>query len=259
MSKENIFKLTAHAGEFVFQNKSAFKERLVILFPLFLVMALINHVATFYHEDRIVYLTGLPFLYIISCFSLAWHRVSLRGVDEPVRNPFVWEKGDGKFHAMFIGIMLLVLGFSSASEQATLYLEKSPNQVLVVIGSMASLIVLCAVLYYSVRLMFFLPAKSVGVTLSYEDIKRASKGSMLRFVFSTLLTSVTFILVMSIYLLIVTVVLQASGASGEQTSLSSAFIAFFLSIPLYLSAFFYWAVNVTILSRLYNWGMQNNA
>lgn len=258
--KENVFKLTGHAGKFVRDNMGAFRLQTIQILPWFLVLALVNHIGNVYGRAEVIYITALPFLYLMSCFSMGWHRVSLRGTDSAsIKSPLRWEAGDGKFHAMFIGLLLFVLGFSEMAENVTAYLDMQTNQALVLFGSLSTLIVMVAVLFFSVRLMFFLPAQSVGVTLSYDDIKKASRGSMLRFVLAMVLTSVTFILILSIYLLIVSVILQATGTNEEASSLSSAFVAFFLSIPVYIAMFFYWAVNVTIMSRLYSWGMQNNA
>jgi hypothetical protein len=259
-NKPNIFKLTGQAIGFVRANIGTLKNHLKILLPLFLLVALTNHLGDIYGYDWVNILTAVPLLYIMSCFSLTWHGVALRGADvAPVKNPFKWEKGDGQFHAMFMGILGLIYCFSAMAERVTLYLQTHDNQALILAGTLSALIVLCAVLWFAVRLMFFLPAQSVGVSLSYAEIKKASKGSMWRFIFGTSLATVAFGIIVSIYLIIVSVIVQATQSNVEVNNLPAALLAFFLSIPVYMAIFFYWATNVTILSRLYRWGMENNA
>jgi hypothetical protein len=109
------------------------------------------------------------------------------------------------------------------------------------------------------RLMFFLPAQSVGVTLSVPDALRASKGGTVPMILSTILMSLCLGLAITVYMVILFSVLGFAFGDVSIPQPMVAITAMILAMPIYAAIFVFMAMEVTALSKLYQHGMENNA
>lgn len=256
----NILKRAFHVSNdsirFVFSNLEALKKHMSVIFPLFLVAAFANHYAVVYKKEWAMLALLFVLGYCVSCFFLTWHRVSLRGLDEKPHSPFDLSKGVLKFHFMFFGIFIVL----NAINRTMTYLSENPAYIdanlLMAFGSIVPAIIGFVLLF---RLMFFLPAQSVGVSLTLKETMKASKGEFGTFLLSSLFLGFAMLVAITIYSVIMASINMFMIGNAHLSQNAVAGISFVLAIPIYAIMFLYAAVEVTALSKLYQHGMQNNA
>ncbi len=258
--KPGVFQLIGDAKDFVFGNFDALKEQAKVIFPLLLLLELINALG---HGSGIVWIqlvTAIPSLYLLACFALSWHRASLQGPQYGQNvNPFAPAREDWKFIGLFIGFVFvpLVAGvlYGALAGGVSAALQSKAVVTLIVIGG---IILFIYVMITLLRLSFMLPARSVGVPLSMADAKRSSRGLLWKLIGSGFLVAMVFYIAVLIYMIIVGIIVGVAVGSATGTGLAGGLIQFFLTIPVFAGTFILTAMNVTILSRLYQWGIQNN-
>jgi hypothetical protein len=249
------FHVANEAIDFVFSNIHVLKKHLLLLFPAFLLLALVNHYAIMY-ESEFVIVIKILMAYLISCFALTWHRVALRGGDEKPHRLLDFSGKAIMFHMVFFAIYIVMSGIDFAMKK----LEANPefieqNAIL----SIAALIAAFAAFYFLMRFMFALPAQSVGVTLSFKDVWRSSRGQVGPLILSGLYVGFLMVMAVMIYSVVMSAINMFVIGGAEISKNMAAGVSFFLSVPIYAAMFLYGAVEVTVLSKLYQAGMQNNA
>lgn len=260
MSKPSVFTLAGESKNFVFSNLGVLKEHATILFPIVLVLELINSIGVGFHMQWMPLVTIIPSLVVYACFALSWHRVALVGVDVRPVNPFHLGKADWGFVGIFFALMFLpflimfvggfVLGFLAG-------LGGNPGKVIFGLA----IIPLCIwIIIITLRFSFFLPARSVGVKLSYAEAKRSSKGLLWPFFGSSLLFGLMYLIPLLIYGIIVAAILGTAALEGNANTMtpSMALVQFIITVPVLAANFILAALNITALSRAYQWGIKNN-
>jgi hypothetical protein len=200
-------------------------------------------------------------LYFWCCFILDWHRLVLLGRSSVATvNPFRLKAGEGKFILVFLIITLL----NFCPSILALILGSAGNRpgfwpLFVAIAGPIAAIVL------SLRFSFMLPAQSVNVQLTLGETGPISYGLKWRLFAAGLVTSFLPALLIMLMVLIVHFVngsvlhfIEVDGAKQGQLTLPGAVLAFVLAgIPSVFIYFVIMARNVTVLSRLYQWSVQN--
>lgn len=252
--------LITSSKDFVFQNLAALREQLTVLFPLMLIFALINVIAESMKIEWMSLATFLPTTYLYACFALSWHRTSLYGPDRSHKvNPFAVRAEDKKFFLTFFALVLAPILLGAVIGGIFGALSVAQNTALMVGALIISVVAFIFFIFELVRQSFRLPANSVGVSLTSDEARKASKGLVWRIMLAMTVVSIAFFLSVMLYGFIVGLGLASVLQGDETTQIMSIFTGFFLSIPIHAAAMVLMAVNVTILSKAYQWGMQHNA
>lgn len=266
MSKPTVFTLAGDAKNFVFANLDALKNQAMLLFPMVLVLEFLNSLGRGYDMRWIEALTAIPLILVYACFALSWHRTSLMGpgVSQPV-NPFSLEKRDWGFIGVFFGFIFLpflvgllygvVVGIMVGIADRTV--GKAVSVIIVLIA----IPIFIWGLITLIRLSFLLPARSVGVKLTFAEARRSSKGVLWPLIGTGMVFALMYIIPLLIYGMIVAAIVgvgaMASGAENVTTP-SMALVQFIISVPILAVNFLITALNITALSRAYQWGIKNN-
>ncbi len=264
MSKPTVFTLAGDCKNFVFSNLGVLKEHAKMIFPAVLLLELINALGNSYGMIWVQLVTVIPVLFLYACFAMSWHRVSLMGVNSarPV-NPFQLEKGDLGFVGLFFGFMFLP-SLAAIPVIAIMVL------VAAVLGKfsegMAVIFVLITIPFVVwgiiavIRLGFMLPARSVGVKLTFREALRSSQGVLWPLVGTVMLFSLMYLIPLLIYGLVIAMVIGAAALGGSATPMGLGYhlAQFVITVPVLAVNFIFTAMNITALSRAYQWGIKNN-
>lgn len=197
--------------------------------------------------------------YFWACFAMSWHRIVLLGARrENLVSPLSLPPGSRGFFLAFYFIALLpfLLGMSGGVIFGILAYFKVTA--LTVTGGLIGLSLIVLGVYKALQFSFLLPARSVGVNLTRAGAKKVSKGLLWTFVVASV--RATWRQGLLLFLVIVVVILIAAVVGfilkiGEK-DLESLAGVFMFAPALYFQAVLV-ALNVTLLSFLYQWSVQN--
>lgn len=203
-------------------------------------------------------LLGLSTFYFLACFILACHRAVLTGASfDHTVHPFALKPGEGRFILLFFALTLL--------PGIGIFLGVFPIGLISgIVGGAVSVVLIIITVFlamyfmiYCLRLFFMLPARSVNVKLSFKEATQISKGLLMKwmgagFVLSLILgvPFIIFVFVMSV------AVVMLFGAPDENiTSALAVYIT--VGLPNLALTLLAAALNVVILSRLYQWAVEH--
>jgi hypothetical protein len=257
--------LRKDSWDFVFDHLDSLWKQLKYVAPIILVFAFLDTTAQHYEFPAFQIVTALASIYFWGCFALSWHRFSLMGPSEDrAIDPFGVTSKDWDFIKVFIvlslvPVLLIVfigLGFGGL---ASVFRD---NAALIVLFILGGIVALCAMLWFFLRVGFLLPAQSMNVTISLEETKVIAKGLRLKILWGsfiyTLIGGLVIILYAMVAGLVTMVILGMMGVSGDDVPFSAVIVGYVISLPIYAVIFIVAALNISLLSRAYQWGMQNN-
>ena len=209
------------------------------------------------------YFAGLELvnLYFSACFALAWQRrILLEFRPSPRVNPFMLRQGERAFIAITTCMIIIcIVGATASAAAVTIFCcHVSTPSIRFETGIVAGIIVFLLLVVVLAPFQFILPAKSVNAPISLRQARDISRGLVLRLVTGTLLTTL-----MPVMLLLFVqqwigpfIVFQLLGLS--QQSLSAGLAIFvFANLPSILISFLVAALSIVVLTRLYQWSVQN--
>jgi len=257
--------LRQDSWDFVFNNLDSLKTHARYLFPVFLVLGVVDTVIEHYKIEWAMVATILISIYFTGFFALSWHRFSLIGESEnKVINPFELQPEDLSFIKLFFVLSAaptaLVFFIFGGVAGSVYVFEENPHYILlaVIIG----MVLLIGITWLFLRLAFLLPAKSMRLNIPLNETKVIARGLRLKILWVMTLFTLVSGVVLMIYAITIGLVLISIlgllGMSSEEPSLSADLLGFILSVPIYIVVIVYAALNITVLSRAYQWGMQNN-
>lgn len=255
-----VMKLVGDSKNFVFSNLHILKDHAKIIFPMVLLLQLANNIAQATELKWVPLLTIIPILFLYGCFALSWHRTSLMGASSShAINPLEWNKKDNGFMLLFFGLALvpMLCGVVIGAVFGGAYASGNT----IVIG-LAVIAVIAASIYaflQIIRFSFKLPAKSVDVTLSMDDAKRASKGQIGKMIGAGVIIGLVYGATILLYGLVVALTVGMVVSGEEPTPMMTGIMTFLFGVPVTAAGFVLVALNVTVLSKAYQWGIQNNA
>lgn len=197
--------------------------------------------------------------YFWACFAMSWHRIVLLGARrENLVSPLsLPPKSRGFFLAFyFIALLPFLLGMAGG---LVFGIFSYFNMIaLSLIGGLICFGLIALGVYRALQFSFLLPARSVGVNLTRAGAKKVSKGLLWTFIVASI--RATWRQGLLLFLVIVVVILIAAVVGfilkiGEK-DLESLAGVFMLGPVLYFQAILV-ALNVTLLSFLYQWSVQN--
>ena len=256
-SKPGVFALSKESTLFTFSNVKLFFNHIKIIFPLMLLCIVIKQAGLIAKAEWIAPCITAASLFLCGCFALAWHRTSLYGPDKShERNPTNLRGEDWKFVLFF---MLLTGGFGLFLDGLVYLNEKilaPQGEGIGLVGNIVTLVVIFFATVTFARASFLFPAKSVGVNLSWQDAKRASKGLIWPLIGSNIIFGMIFVVAVTVYLSITGYIVFASFSNG--TRFEAVVAGLVLATPILLASLYVLALCITALSRAYQWGIQNN-
>jgi hypothetical protein len=197
--------------------------------------------------------------YFWACFAMSWHRIVLLGPRrENLVSPLSLPPGSRGFFLAFYFISLLpfLLGVSGGIIFGILAYFKVTA--LTVTGGLIGLSLIVLGVYKALQFSFLLPARSVGVNLTRAGAKKVSKGLLWTFVVAsaraTWRQALLSVLVIVLIILVASVVQFILKIGEHELELLANFLLF--APTFYFQAIFL-ALNVTLLSFLYQWSVQN--
>lgn len=257
MSKPGVISLTKQSAAFVFGNMGVLLRHMRYVFPLLALLSFIEALAAQQEMKWVPIALLIPNFIFLSLFVLSWHRASLQGTDHDHSiNPFVGSQYDFKF----IGIMFLlsmipvaagfVCGLSVGILSKVIGVSDQTGKMILLLLGVPVVLYLLIVM---VKMYFVLPARSVGVKLSFGEARKISKGAVWPVIGSNILfsigTAAAVLLCGAVFGVIIYAITRQEPDWVAQYVLSLA--GTFLGLV-------YIALNVTALSRAYRWGAENN-
>ncbi len=254
MTIPGVIALTKESVGFVFGNIGTLVRHLRIIFPVLLFLMILEIVGTSNGMAFMPAVTLIPNFILMCLFVLSWHRVSLMGTgsDHSI-DPFNLRQYDWGF----IGIVLLLglipavplflVGFAVGYANGTGANINPGFAGLLLIPIMIALFVVLTKLY------FVLPARSVGVKLTFREAWMISRGATWPVIGSMMLMGVGLMIAAFIFLFVFGIIAGLFGG-GEMSTVS----AFILMVPILVIQFLFGAIYITLLSRAYRWGAENN-
>lgn len=252
--KPKIIELARGAKDFLLKNKDYFFAAAKLVAVPILLIELVVQIGG--KHMPILTLLGLVSFYFYACFILSTHRAVLVGADKSQAvNPFAPGLNDGKFVLLFFGLTILpiVIGLILAAVFSLL-----SHVVGGAGGILIGIVAFCLCIYLLVlfmRLFFMLPARSLGAKMSFKEAIAASRGLLLRWIGAGLVFGIVAGLPYLIYIFVMSfVVLTVLGA--QASLLTSIGLYILVGVPAVLFGLLSAAYNAVILSRLYQWSMQ---
>jgi hypothetical protein len=264
--RPSIKALILESHRFAWGNRDwAFYYLVPLIIPI-LVFSALSQLGSYFYDILGVFELGAMYLY--ACFALSWHRAFLMGPRSGHRvSPLHLKPGEGKFI-----LAVSALGVAPILLALVLFI---PFALAGGIGGEAGLLIgalfAVPVLIYGgikiARCFFILPAKSMNVAISLKEADRISRGLLLPFLVTSMMFVTLFLIVTGIPagLIMLQEILAAIHAESDdiestvaemfsfRTSLMMFIFVTLPSIPLWLYTI---ALNVGILSRLYQWAVQ---
>ncbi len=268
MSKLSVFGLSKEAYQFVRNNMPSLMEHIKIFLPMILVLKLVQVLSAYYDYGFVTFGLFVVAMIVYALFALSWHRVSLQGASKAeIAMPHKMGKVEWAFVGLFFVMILIpfaggaVIGFSGGMIRG--YHERIGQDISGGTRGIMAVVFLALIFFIMTlvtRLSFVLPARSVGVSLSFKDAWRASKGTVWPFLGSNIVFILFFVLVLVVYTVAASVVMAiaSGGVQSEAETLSQHLARYVMTIPVEAGALMVTAVIVSSLSFAYQWGIQNN-
>ena len=253
-TKPGVIQLAKEGNAFVLAHMDyavAYTKPLIIYMLIFDAIA---HIGTFYHDS--FQLFQFVNLYFYACLGLAWHRAVLMGAKyEHVVKPFSHKPGDGSFLRAFFYIAFVpLLVIIVAAVIAGLMIKT--GGILKPIGAIGLVIVLICALVYTFRASFMLPGRSMNAAIGYAEAKRISKGLVGRFVSSAAFVGLVAALALIVWIVIVAMIIGTSVGDPRFSIQATVLLYIFTGIPTLFITIFVTLSGITILSRLYQWAVE---
>ena len=124
-------------------------------------------------------------------------------------------------------------------------------------GILVGIAAFCLCIYLLIlymRLFFMLPAKSLGIKMSFKEAIAASRGLLLRWVGAGLIFGIVAGLPYLIYIFVMSFLVL--GMTAQTSLMESVGLYVLVAVPAIFSGLLSAAYNAVILSRLYQWGVQ---
>jgi hypothetical protein len=257
MNKPGAWSLAKQSISFVFDNMNVFLHHVRYLFPLMALLSFIEALAAQQEMKWVAFALLIPNFIFLSLLALSWHRVSLRGTNEDHSiNPFNGSQYDFKFIGIMLGLALIpvaagfVSGVTVGILSKVIDISDDTGKALFLLVGLPVILFLAIAL---VKMYFVLPARSVGVKLSFDEARKISKGMVWPVIGANILFSIGMALVIMVCGGVLGFVLYA--VTGQEANWISKYV---LSLVGLFLGLFYIALNVTSLSRAYRWGAENN-
>ena len=257
--KPSGFSLSVEAARDVFADKRMLIESMKILFPLVVILNIAMQSAVAVDYAWAAYIL-IPFnLFIYGCFALSWHRYALRGFAvENTVNPLRIRKGDGAFMFSFAAIMggySLVL-FGMQNLMAFVVPNYAPEYETPIYAAMAVLIL--ATMPIFIRILFLLPAKSIGMKTDFKDASRAARGMVWPVIGANLIFCLIFFVFIVVYMFSIGAALNIAIGTAEISVAAAVTVSVLGALPLQVAVFILFALYTVTISKAYQWGVQNN-
>lgn len=260
--RPSIRTLIVEAHKFAMRNTDM---ALHYMRPLIIPIALMSALSTIgAHFSDWFFIAALVNIYFYGCFALAWHRAFLLGPKAGHRvSPFRLNPGDRKFIATLYCAALVPILILALVPTAGFIIGAMINTSTG--GYVGILITLPIALYGSIkttRWFFALPARSVNANVSFKEASRVSKGLIAPFIIAcTITTTVIYSIVCIPDFFVMMSQMIAAFETGnfeiKEPELSDEILRFLLlEIPAIGLTFYVTTLNVGILSRLYQWAVQ---
>lgn len=256
-SKPSIKSLIVESHKFAMENAAlAIHFAMPLLIPLVALILLINIGGYFWDGFGLL---NLAAFYFWGCFVLAWHRsFLLTPRSEHIVNPYALKPGEGKFIASIFGLWLapIVVGFVGGLIMG-LGTGIAKTAAMPFIALLAILIgggLFIAGMLVVLRWFFILPARSVNAPVSLKEAKQISRGLLWRFIAAGSLVFLGIFL--ALFPVLFTMYLMLGRFVGVDSLAFAIGETILLHIPSIPVTFYILAMNVGILSRLYQWAVQ---
>lgn len=250
--------LARKSRAFVIDNHNWVIEYIKPMLPYIVVFAVISGAGSLY--SKAFEFIDLATAYMLACFALSWHRAVLLGLKHEHRvNPFKIGKDEKPFLLAFLVIALLPIAFGAGGGVLLFGAAASKNTLAVVVATVVFFVLLIIAAIKAMRWSFMLPARSVGVKLSTKEASQISKGLLGRLFWA----AIRAIIVPGLIFMVIVFVLAFGAAFmvGEVTegvvTMPEIIVSAVLSLMEAAFQIFATALNVTILSYLYQWAVQN--
>lgn len=203
--------------------------------------------------------TSFTLSYFWACFAMSWHRIVLLGARrENLVSPLSLPPGSRGFFLAFYLIALLPFLLGMAGGVVLGVFSYFQVTALSLMGGLIGLSLIVLGVYKALQFSFLLPARSVGVNLTRAGAKKVSKGLLWTFIVASFRATwrqgLLLVLVIILTILVTALVQFILKTSEEQLGLIAS--ALLLVPGLYFEAILV-ALNVTLLSFLYQWSVQN--
>lgn len=194
-------------------------------------------------------------VYFSACFILSWHRAFLMGPrTEHEVSPFALKSGEGKFIASVYALGLAPLALMLLAFLLVLVGKAIGGGPRVLIAGVISIPLIIYGIIKISRWFFIFPAKSMNVDITLGEASRISKGILLPFFLAVFLVSFVVMLAIVIPAGIAGAVI---GSFLDPRSLAFNVVASVcIALPSVAVGYYIMALNVGILSRLYQWAVQ---
>lgn len=251
--RPSIKALILESHRFVWENRDwAIYYFQPLLIPV-VVLTLLSGIGG--HYSNAFKISELVTIYFSACFILSWHRAFLMGPRaEHKVSPFALNPGEGKFIAsvyllglapfllIVFAFILVLLGKAVAGGPGVL-----------ITGILGVPFIIYGLIRIS-RWFFIFPAKSMNTDITLKEASNISKGVLMPFLLAA------FLIGFGVTLAIVVPAGLAGAIMGvfiDPKSLAFAVLASVLiALPSVAVGYYIMALNVGILSRLYQWAVQ---
>ncbi len=256
MQKPRIGALFSDSKAFVIENKSYAMDYLRPLLPGIIVCEAISQIGG--SHFKWLALLAIVTAYLYACFALAWHRAVLLGPKaEHAVNPFALKKGEGRFILAFFGISMIPALFALV---AAIPLAISTSMHASFLTAIFACLLIAGVIYaviISLRYVFILPARSVNVNIPLSEAKQISRGLILTLLSAGMLWFFLAGVAIALWTFVTAFIIHGiiGLPPGSMAGATAMFI--FSGLPAIFVNVAIMAMNVTILSRLYQWSVQN--
>jgi len=247
-----VLELIGQAKNFVQDNFGYLWEMVKPLLVYILIFEFLAYFLGKYHEAGNIF--SLPTLYFMACFALIWHRSVLQGPSSShAVKPFELKDEDKPFLWLFFGLMvipfLLVVGVGGLG--GVLAAFSGPLGPVIIVGLIIFMIWL---MIQIIRISFMLPAKSVNADTSIQKARELSKGLIWKLILAGIIVGLIYGITIGAYSFAAGFIVTALFGWMGQGPLFYV-LEFAVLTPVIFASIILAAVNVTMLSKLYQWGV----
>jgi len=251
--KPGVLELISQAKNFVQDNFGYLWNMVKPLLVYILIFEFLAYFIGKYSDIGSIF--SIPTIYFVACFALIWHRSVLQGPSSShAVKPFELKDEDKPFLWLFFGLTFL---YVLMGQIAQMILKPS---VLFGLGGIliVTTIIMLISFWIAVELArffgFMLPAKSVNAKTSIKISRTLSKGLAWKLVLAVSILAIIFFIFFIIYRAVIGDLLAILfSGMGEGPIL---YVIRFISMsPMIFASIILTAVNVTMLSKMYQWGV----
>lgn len=252
-ARPSIKSLIGESHHFIMDNKDVVLHFVRPVFVPLVVLTLIASIGGYYSKwFSLVEVAGI---YFWSCLTLAWHRAVLLGprLDQAV-NPMALRPGEGKFITAVYGLSLAPAVVGVLTGLLSGIAKNSGNAAIAAILILLAIFVLIGGLLAIMRWLFILPARSVNADISLKEAAKISRGLLWPLFCAGLITSIAVFAIIIIPVILMSLLIGVFFSAKTLPFIVAA--ALFVKVPCLLATLYIVLMNVGILSRLYQWSVQ---